>query len=82
MHAFPWREGEAGPFAQPMKGDVDAATVPRAPSAVPALLVRHLAPPRPAAPRTPVKLRLEEALGQELADRLVSSLLPAPRRRP
>lgn len=64
-----------------MNESMEAAAAPQVPSPVPALLVRHLAPSQPGARRAPVQVRLEEALGPELAERLVASLVPAPRRR-
>jgi hypothetical protein len=62
-----------------MREIVDAATTPRSRSSVPALLVRHLAAVPPAAPPAPAKVRLEEVLGPELAERLLSSLAPEQR---
>jgi hypothetical protein len=63
-----------------MNTNVKTIAAPTVRVGIPELLVRHLtsvAPP----PRPPARLRLEEALGQELAQRLVASLVQSPLRR-
>jgi hypothetical protein len=64
---------------EPMKESVDAVTTssPAMNRVVPDLLVRHCqALEDLARPRRPAKARLEEALGPELARKLLSSLTP------
>jgi hypothetical protein len=68
---------------EPMKDDVDAVTTPPAAMnrVVPDLLVRHcLALEELGRMRRPARARLEEALGPELARKLLSTLAPTTRR--
>jgi hypothetical protein len=58
---------------------MDAAAPAPVSTSVPALLVRHLANPPRVIGRVPAKIRLEQALGPELARRLLTSLASAPR---
>jgi hypothetical protein len=65
----------------PMKDNVEAAITQNRPRHTPDLLLRHcLALAATAEPRPPARIRLEEALGPELAQRLLSALSPQSRR--
>jgi hypothetical protein len=66
----------------PMKDHVETALSPKpAHKSAPDLLLRHcLALGELPEPREPARIRLEEALGPDLADRLLSALTPQPRR--
>ena len=65
----------------PMKEHVETAvTTPLPALDAPDLLLRHcLALGEAPEPREPARIRLEEALGPELATRLLSALTPHPR---
>lgn len=62
---------------KPMTKNVNAAASAPLDFAVPALLVRHLVAPR-SERRPPAKIRLEQALGPDLARRLLTSLAAEP----
>lgn len=65
----------------PMKDHVETAVNPKPAQSAPDLLLRHcLALGELPEPKEPARIRLEEALGPELADRLLSALTPQPRR--
>jgi len=64
-----------------MKKNVEAAVTPTRLSHPPDLLLRHcLALGATVEPKQPPRVRLEEALGPELAERLLSALAPPSRR--
>ena len=65
----------------PMNESVETAvTTPSPAMDAPDLLLRHcLALGEAPEPREPARIRLEEALGPELATRLLSALTPHPR---
>jgi hypothetical protein len=64
-----------------MNDNVEAAVTQSQPPHAPDLLLRHcLALAATAEPRPPARIRLEEALGPDLAERLLSALSPQPRR--
>ena len=66
-----------------MKKDVDATLNLRGYQAATSLLLRHCLSLGTAEARIPARLRLEEALGPELTQRLVASLTArSPRRAP
>jgi hypothetical protein len=74
--------GDDRPMTQnPMKKNVETAmTTPSPALDAPDLLLRHcLALGAVPEPREPASIRLEEALGPELATRLLSALTPHPR---
>ena len=61
----------------PMKDNVEVAVTQSNPPHAPDLLLRHcLALAATAEPRPPARTRLEEAVGPELAQRLLSALTP------
>jgi hypothetical protein len=65
----------------PMKDNVEAAITHSQSQHAPDLLLRHcLALAATPEPRAPARIRLEEALGPELAQRLLSALSPQSRR--
>lgn len=60
-----------------MKDNMEAAVSQSQAPHAPDLLLRHcLALAATAEPRPPARIRLEEALGPELAERLLSALTP------
>ena len=64
-----------------MNNNVEAAINHSQPQHAPDLLLRHcFALAATAEPRPPARIRLEEALGPELAQRLLSALSPQSRR--
>ena len=64
-----------------MKDNVEAAVTHSQPQYAPDLLLRHcLALAATAEPRPSARIRLEEAVGPELAQRLLSALSPQSRR--
>jgi hypothetical protein len=66
---------------QPMKDNVEIAVTQKPAERAPDLLLRHcLALGETSEQREPARMRLEEVLGPELADRLLSALTPQPRR--
>ena len=66
-----------------MKKDVDATLNLRGYQAATSLLLRHCLSLGSAEGRIPARLRLEEAIGPDLAQRLVTSLTArSPRREP
>jgi hypothetical protein len=65
----------------PMKKNVEIAVTQKPAEHAPDLLLRHcLALGETSEPKEPARIRLEEALGPELANRLLSALTPQPRR--
>ena len=65
---------------KPMKKYVEAAVTPTQVSHAPDLLLRHcLSLGATAEPKQPPRVRLEEALGPELAQRLLAALAPPSR---
>lgn len=61
---------------EPMTEDMNAAAAPLD-NTVPELLIRHLVAPS-SERRPPAKIRLEQALGPDLARRLLTSLAAEP----
>ena len=65
----------------PMKNDVETAVTPSPAQHAPDLLLRHCLALGAAAEAKPsARIRLEEALGPELARRLLAALTPQSRR--
>jgi hypothetical protein len=65
----------------PMKENVETALTHKPAQSAPDLLLRHcLAFGETSEPKEPARIRLEEALGPELASRLLLALTPQPRR--
>ena len=65
----------------PMNDNVETALTQNPAQEAPDLLIRHcLALGETSEPREPARIRREEALGPELASRLLLALTPQPRR--